>query len=42
MANTVNKVIHNGDEYEIPTPKNITVTLESASWSNNEITVTAT
>lgn len=42
MANTLNKIIHNGDEYEIPTPKTITVTLASASWSNDEITVTAT
>lgn len=42
MANTINKIIHNSDEYELPTPKTITVTLASANWSNNEITVTAT
>lgn len=42
MTNTLNKIIHNGDEYELPTQNTITVTLASASWSNNEITVTAT
>lgn len=58
MTNTLNKIIHNGDEYNmpvtsvngqtwavsltIPSVSSITVTLASASWSNNEITVTAT
>lgn len=42
MTNTLNKIIHNGDEYELPKQSTLTVTLASESWSNNEITVTAT
>ena len=42
MTNTLNKIIHNGDEYELPKQSTLTVTLASANRSNNEITVTAT
>lgn len=44
MTNTLNKIIHNGDEYVLPSgwSTTITVALASASWSNNEITVSAT
>jgi hypothetical protein len=42
MTNTLNKIVHNGDEYELPKQSTLTVTLASANWSNNEITVTAT
>ena len=42
MTNTLNKIIHNGDEYEFPKQSTLTVTLASANRSNNEITVTAT
>lgn len=42
MTNTLNKIVHNGDEYELPKQSTLTVTLTSANWSNNEITVTAT
>lgn len=42
MTNTLNKIIHNGDEYELPKQSTLTVTLASANWNNNEITVTAT
>ena len=43
MTNTLNKIMHDGDEYVFPWGQTtITVTLASASWSNSSITVTAT
>lgn len=42
MTNTLNKIIHNGDEYIIPQQKALVITLTSAGWTNNEQTVTAT
>lgn len=42
MTNTLNKIIHNGDEYEFPRQKALVITLTSAWWTNNEQTVTAT
>lgn len=41
MTNTLNKIMHNGDEYVFPWQHiTTTVTLESANWSNSEQTVT--
>lgn len=42
MTNTLNKIMHNGDEYLIPQQKALVLTLESANWSADEQTVTAT
>ena len=42
MTNTLNKIIHNGDEYLLPRQKALVITLTSAWWTNNEQTVTAT
>lgn len=42
MTNTIDKVIHNGDEYLLPRQKALVITLTSAWWTNNEQTVTAT
>ena len=42
MTNTIDKVIHNGDEYMLPRQKALVITLTSAWWTNNEQTVTAT
>lgn len=40
MTNTINKVIHNGDEYLLPQYSVVKVTLESGNWANDEQTVT--
>lgn len=40
MTNTLNKIMHNGDEYLIPQYSVVRVTLASADWSNDEQTVT--
>lgn len=42
MTNTLNKIMHNGDEYLLPQQSAITVTLAAASWSSQSITVSAT
>ena len=45
MTNTLNKIMHNGDEYLFPSwwwSSTITVTLASANWSSKSITVSAT
>lgn len=42
MAKIIQKIMHLEDEYLLPQIDTITVTLASANWSNNEITVTAT
>lgn len=42
MTNTLNKIMHNGDEYLIPQYSVVKITLPSANWSNNEQTVSAT
>ena len=42
MANIIDKIMHNSDEYVLPTPKTITVTLTTAWWSASTQTVTAT
>lgn len=45
MTNTLNKIMHNGDEYVFPSwwwGTTITVTLASANWSSQSITVSAT
>lgn len=45
MTNTLQKIMHNGDEYLFPTwafIDTITVTLASANWSSKSITVSAT
>lgn len=42
MTNTLNKIMHNGDEYMLPRQKALVITLTSAGWTNNEQTVTAT
>ena len=42
MTNTLNKIMHDGNEYLIPQHSTITVTLASANWSSKSITVSAT
>jgi len=42
MTNTLNKIMHNGDEYQLPQQSTITVTLTSAWWSSQTQTVSAT
>lgn len=42
MTNTLNKIMHNGDEYMLPRQKALVITLTSAGWTDNEQTVTAT
>ena len=42
MTNTLQKIMHDGDEYLIPQHTVIKVTLTANWWSNDEQTVTAT